>query len=130
MKYILVIEDNLGDIDLIETVSAMLDREEIIIPVLNGQGALEAIKSYNPKLILMDINLPGTNGIKILREIRKKKYINPVIVLSSSPSPEDILEAYLNGANAYITKPYGMGELIKVLEATYKFWDIARTPSS
>ena len=128
MKYVIVIEDNQGDIDLIESVSSLLEREETIIPLINGLGIMDALKTYQPRLILLDINLPGVSGLNLLREIRNEKYISPVIVMSSSSSEEDIVGAYRAGANAYIVKPYGISELLITMERVYKFWDIAKLP--
>jgi DNA-binding NarL/FixJ family response regulator len=128
MKYVFVVEDNQGDIDLIETASSLLNRKETIIPLINGHGLMDALKTYNPRFILLDINLPGLNGIKLLKEIREGGHTCPIIVMSSSSHDDDVRGAYMAGANAYIVKPYGIEDLINLIDRVYKFWDIAKLP--
>lgn len=132
MKYVLVIEDSQGDIDLLLEATSLLGREgkdEIrIIPVLNGVGALNAVDTHNPSLILMDINLPGRSGLNIVRDLRKKGYLRPIIMMSSSYSSDDIKAAYEAGANTYFSKPYEITNLMEVLDKVYQYWDIARIP--
>ncbi|MEZ4791694.1 MAG: response regulator [Flavobacteriales bacterium] len=95
----------------------------------NGSAALTALTGDTglrcvPRIILLDLNMPGLSGFDVLREIRSHaswRHI-PIIVLSSSTSGKDIEQAQMLGANAYMTKPSTMSELRSALESTCRFW--------
>ncbi|MBC7933760.1 MAG: response regulator [Rhizobacter sp.] len=95
---------------------------------LEAKALLEAndVKgSYsNTKLILLDYNLPGMNGIQLLQRIRKQRTLmhTPVVIFSSSNDPMDIKKAYDNGANAYIIKPIGLKNLTNTIKTMCEFW--------
>lgn len=124
MRYLMVIEDNQGDVDLLLEVNEILGREESVIAIDNGDGVLEAIKVYKPYLILMDLNLPGKGGLEIIAEIRKAKVTTPVLVMSTSQAWPDVKGAYNAGANAYIIKPFGIPNLVNTMATIYRFWDL------
>ncbi len=95
----------------------------------SGQEALQTLKGDNaspdmPRIILLDLNLPGLSGFDVLKEIRANgrwRHI-PVIVLTSSSDPRDIELAHRMGANAYLSKPSTLAELRSMLESTCEFW--------
>ncbi len=95
----------------------------------SGQAALQALNGDNaapdvPRIILLDLNLPGLSGFDVLKELRANsrwRHI-PVIVLTSSSDPRDIEMAYKLGANAYLSKPATLAELRTMLESTCAFW--------
>jgi len=70
-----------------------------------------------PKLIFLDINMPGKNGIKILQDIRHTDLLKelPVAIYSTSTSPNDVKSALDNGADVYIKKPSDYDGLKKIL---------------
>jgi two-component system KDP operon response regulator KdpE len=76
-----------------------------------GKEGLIAAATYNPALIILDLGLPDTNGIEILKKIREW-YQKPIIILSVKNSEEDIINALDNGANDFLTKPFRTGELL------------------
>ena len=67
--------------------------------------------SYNPDLVILDLGLPDRDGLDAIRSIRQK-YLTPIIVLSARTTEQDKIEALDLGANDYITKPFGTGELM------------------
>ena len=67
--------------------------------------------SYNPDLVILDLGLPDRDGLDAIRSIRQK-YLTPIIVLSARTTEQDKIEALDLGANDYITKPFGTGELL------------------
>lgn len=95
----------------------------------SGQEALQALnsaqgRSDTPRMILLDLNLPGLSGFDVLKEIRSNsrwRHI-PVVVLTSSSDPRDMELAQMMGANAYVSKPSTLAELRTLLESTCKFW--------
>lgn len=94
-----------------------------------GRDALKALgpdgdPEFQPRMILLDLNLPGLSGFDVLKEIRSSHRWRdiPVIVLTSSNDPKDIDHATMMGANAYLCKPNGLRELRTVLGTTCTFW--------
>ena len=81
-------------------------------------------RAPRPDLILLDLALPGKNGVEVLAEIKgdpKLKRI-PVVVLTSSDAPEDVLGSYDLHANAYAKKPVDVDEFVKTIKAIEDFW--------
>ena len=76
-----------------------------------GKDGLIAAATHHPALIILDLGLPDTDGIGILKKLREW-YQKPVIILSVRNSEEDIVHALDNGANDYLTKPFRTGELL------------------
>ena len=74
--------------------------------------------------ILMDINMPGTDGIDLLRRIRTDKRTAdvPVIMLTSSTNPRDVQRSYSSGANAYTVKPSSLRGYRDFAEDFARFW--------
>lgn len=84
-----------------------------------GEAALEKIRRYRPDLILLDMNLPGLNGLECCREIRAGMEI-PIVVLSVRGEPKDKIQALNSGADDYVTKPFNLEELIARLRASLR----------
>jgi two-component system KDP operon response regulator KdpE len=76
-----------------------------------GKDGLIAAATHHPALIILDLGLPDSDGIEILRKLREW-YQKPIIILSVRNSEEDIVHALDNGANDYLTKPFRTGELL------------------
>jgi CheY-like chemotaxis protein len=77
-----------------------------------------------PDLILLDLNMPRMNGLEVLAEIKKRpgwKRI-PVIIMTSSDDEQDVLCAYDEHANCYITKPIDIDEFIAAVRSIEDFW--------
>jgi DNA-binding NarL/FixJ family response regulator len=68
--------------------------------------------------------MPETNGREALRKIKAHRELKsiPVVVLTTSKAPEDVLEAYANGANTYIQKPASFDELLSAVRVICEFW--------
>lgn len=77
----------------------------------NGKEGLIAAATYHPSLIILDLGLPDTDGVEILKKIREW-YQKPILILSVRNSEEDIIHALDNGANDYLSKPFRTGELL------------------
>jgi two-component system KDP operon response regulator KdpE len=76
-----------------------------------GKDGLIAAATHNPALIILDLGLPDSDGIKVLKKLREW-YNKPIIILSVKSSEEDIIQALDYGANDYLTKPFRTGELL------------------
>ena len=103
MKKILIVED---DYSISRELKELLDNSGYEAVILeNFQDAKNEIVSQMPDLILLDINIPYTNGENLLRELRKESDI-PVIMVTSRNNETDEVLSMSYGADDYITKPY------------------------
>ncbi len=128
---ILLVEDNEGDIGLIEEIleetrirnilHVATDGEEALL-YLYGKGKFSG--SPHPDIVLLDLNLPKKDGREVLKEIKKDESLKkiPVVVLTTSQAEKDILRAYELNANAYVTKPLDFDQLIDVVTSIANFW--------
>lgn len=105
MKTILVIEDDELNRKLVKTI---LTRQEFrVIETLSAQMGIELARQDRPDLILMDIRLPGMDGLRATRLLRGDAQLKgiPVVMLSAFSLDEDRAEAREAGCSGYITKP-------------------------
>jgi CheY-like chemotaxis protein len=77
-----------------------------------------------PSLILLDLNLPGTDGREVIEEIKQDRDLRalPVVVLTTSSSPRDVEACYEYGVNSYLIKPIGVEALKDTLRAFLQYW--------
>lgn len=129
--HILLVEDNEGDIVLtLEALKEAKLKNKISV-VRDGEEALQFLYKEakytgqdSPQLILLDINLPKIDGKEVLNRIKSDPDLKkiPVVILTTSSSEKDILEAYNNHANCYITKPVDLDKFIDVIHTVEDFW--------
>ena len=129
--HILLVEDNEGDVVLtLEALKEAKLKNKISV-VRDGEQALaflykEGIYAHEdiPQLVLLDINLPKIDGKEVLGRIKSDPDLKkiPVVILTTSSSEKDILEAYNNYANCYITKPVDLDKFIDVIHTVEDFW--------
>ena len=94
--------------------------------VEDGIQLLDYLKSNetNPSLILLDINMPRKDGTQVLAELKSNpqwRHI-PVIMFTTSKSPEDVRKCYDLGANSFIVKPSSFQDLLNVTDNIVKYW--------
>jgi two-component system, OmpR family, KDP operon response regulator KdpE len=85
----------------------------------SGEEALELVHKLKPDLILLDVNLPGISGIETCREIRRSSSV-PIIMLTVRNAERDKVVALDAGADDYITKPFGIEELLARVRASLR----------
>lgn len=129
--HILLIEDNEGDIMLTKEA---LSNKKILLKISvakDGEAGILFLESCLvsnteelPNLILLDINLPKKNGYEVLEFIKMHPLLKsiPVIILSTSSSGTDVNKAYLNHANAFISKPVEVDDFISAVSNIEDFW--------
>ena len=106
---ILIIED---DIQLNTTITNFLRYKGCqTTSVEDGEEALEYIDKNFYDLYIIDINIPKVSGLEVLKYIRQKDLITPVIIITASLELENLKTAYKNGCNEYIKKPFYLEEL-------------------
>ncbi len=101
-----------------------VDGEELMSYLRREGQFVDTIAYPTPGLILLDLNMPRKDGREALREIKGDpalKYI-PVIVLSTSRSPDDIARSYQHGANSFISKPGSYMALLEMVQSLSRFW--------
>ena len=131
---LLLIEDNPDDIELILGILAKLvPRNEIEI-CTDGVAALDYLfcraahvarnPLEQPRLVLLDLNLPRLSGFEVLREIRAgaNTRLVPVVILSASAEQKDVRAASQFGANSYAKKPIQFSQLNSTLELLAHYW--------
>ncbi len=90
------------------------------IAVHDGEAALESVQNTDLKLILLDITLPKLSGLEVLRRLREAGNSTPVIVLSARQDEFDKVAALRLGADDYVTKPFGVAELLARIDAVLR----------
>jgi two-component system response regulator MtrA len=108
-ELLLVVED---DPSLREVIRLGLEGEGFRVAVAeDGPSALMAFASQRPDLVLLDIMLPGLDGLAVCRELRRKSLV-PIVMLTARASTSDVVGGLEAGADDYLTKPFEFPELI------------------
>lgn len=114
---ILIIEDEQNISNFVRTV--LETNHYQVLSARTGQEGKTMGFSHNPDLIILDLGLPDLDGCRLIEIFRKKTNL-PIIVLSARTSEADKVKALDLGANDYITKPFGTGELLARVRATLR----------
>lgn len=112
---ILVVEDNTA---LAEGIEYNLRLEEYDVKVAeSGTDAIKVAESWNPDLVILDLMLPGVDGYQVLKSIRSRGSHVPVIILSARGEESDKVRGFRLDADQYVTKPFGVVELLERVAA-------------
>lgn len=120
VRNIIIVED---DEDIADSIRYNLEREGFRVRIaVTGEEALNLILSGPPSLILLDLNLPGMNGFEICRRLRAESPTAkvPILVLTARADETDKVLGLNMGADDYITKPFGMRELVARVNAALR----------
>jgi DNA-binding response OmpR family regulator len=82
-----------------------------------GDAALEAVTKHQPSLIVLDVMLPGASGYDICKQLRAKKFAAPILMLTAKGQEIDKVIGLDLGADDYVTKPFGVRELLARIQA-------------
>jgi CheY-like chemotaxis protein len=131
---ILIVEDSEPDFQAVLRVMRKKGMENPVYHCTTGQDALDFLYhegayedeqgAPRPGIILLDLNLPETDGREVLRHIKGDDALKsiPVVIFTTSDSEKDIEESYESGANSYITKPVNLDELYETIETFKSYW--------
>jgi len=133
LKPILVVEDSAEDFTAL---SRAFRKHALLNPVLrceDGDQALDYLQGYGkktgwpltlPALVLLDLNLPGTDGRAVLGTLKQDPLLHsiPVIIFSTSSNARDIEDCYQLGANSYLTKPIEYSALEEKVRLAMRYW--------
>jgi two-component system KDP operon response regulator KdpE len=115
--HILVVDD---EPQITRVLRTSLDAQGYDVRVANdGETALEIVKDFTPDLVVTDLAMPRMNGIELCRQLRKISQV-PIIVLSVRGDERSKVEALDSGADDYVTKPFGSGELLARIRAALR----------
>jgi DNA-binding response OmpR family regulator len=87
-----------------------------VLTVADGRSALHALREDKPDLVVLDLGLPDLSGVEVLRRLREWSTV-PVVVLSARAESDEKVQALDLGADDYVTKPFGMDELLARIRA-------------
>lgn len=114
---VLVVDD---EVAIARFISASLRRVgyEVVL-ANNGEDAVRLAEEENPALILLDINMPGVDGFEVCRRVREWDQV-PIVMISARGDEGDKVRCLDMGADDYITKPFGMDELLARVRAVLR----------
>jgi CheY-like chemotaxis protein len=131
---LLIVEDGNEDFEALKRCLQQSPTAVSIQRCVNGEQALAFLyrtgsdvnpeSAPRPGLIVLDLNLPGTDGREVLRRIKQDDTLKtiPVIVFTTSNNPKDIEECYRYGANSYIIKPINFAKLKQDIQTVVDYW--------
>lgn len=117
-KRILVVED---ERHIAEGISLNLQLQGYQVQIAeSGTAGLSAWKQWEPDLIVLDIMLPGVDGISVLKSIRLEDDRLPILILSAKSTPEDRIKGLSHGVDDYLSKPFNLDEFLLRIERLLK----------
>ncbi|MGH9196648.1 MAG: response regulator transcription factor, partial [Acidimicrobiia bacterium] len=125
MKTILVADD---EPTLVATLKYNLERDSYeVITAADGESALAAARARRPDLILLDLMMPGLNGLEVCRILRREMHV-PILILTARGAETDKVAGLEIGADDYVTKPFSMRELMARVRALLRRSENAPAP--
>lgn len=116
--HILIIED---EADIADTIKIYLEKHGYAVDVkYDGNAGFSALKLNQYDCCLLDLNLPGRDGMDIIHNIREAGNIIPIIMLTARSQVYDKLDGFKHGADDYITKPFHLAEVMARIEAVIR----------
>ena len=114
---VLLIEDDQNIVDLVR--ANLMARDHEVVVSKDGAGVAAMLEVDDPDIVLLDLMLPGTDGFELCREIRERSSVG-IIVVSARRGETDKVRALNLGADDYLTKPFGVEELLARINATLR----------
>lgn len=132
---LLIVEDSDEYFDVLtRIISDLCDRPLSIHRCIDGDDVLDYLnhegiyvttnERANPDLMILDLNLPGTDGREVLVAIDASKHLKtiPIVVLTTSSNPKDIQTCYESGVNSYLVKPMKIDQLRYLVRVLLDYW--------
>lgn len=117
MSTVLVVEDTPSELELIS--SYLRESGYIVISATGAKEALDKAVQQKPDVVVTDVVMPGMNGLELCRSLKKNPLTEklPIVVCTSKNQELDRLWAMKQGADAYVTKPFGREELVRAVKS-------------
>ena len=130
----LIVDDNEGDLELARLAFDSVGVGADVQTVNGGEAALRYLNDQAatpPAVVLLDLNMPGTGGLDVLRALRANKNLCrlPVVMYTTSNAERDVADSYRLGANAYLVKPASFDACVDLLAVVARFWTTLNMPS-
>jgi CheY-like chemotaxis protein len=133
---LMVVEDNDEDYDALVRAFDRIGEPVHIVRAPDGDAALDTLRNTAgrqlPSLVLLDLNLPGSDGRDILVELKATDHLRqlPIVIFSASADPGTIADCYREGASGYLVKPLEFERLERQMRALKEYWlDSVRLPA-
>lgn len=132
--HILLVEDDRVDV---MTIRRAFEKNKILNPLYVASNGIEALAMLRDdrvprdrRLVLLDLNMPGMNGIEFLRELRADPELRPtpVVVLTTSNDERDKVNAYGFNVAGYLVKPVTFPSFAELMAALNKYWTLVELP--
>jgi CheY-like chemotaxis protein len=133
---VLVVDDNRAELRLLSEAFRAAARDTNVLAAVNGADALNILQrtdAAKPDLVILDINMPGLSGHEVLRFIKANSILRSIVVFmfSSSSAEDDVVRAYDEHANGYLSKPGDLDEYFALARHMVDFWGrIAMLPAN
>lgn len=139
---ILIAEDSDDDFEATELALRESNLQNPLIRCETGEETLDYLyqtgkfkdfSSTLPGIILLDLNMPGVDGFKVLSKIKKDESLKkiPVVILTTSSDTRDIAQCYQKGANTFVQKPVDLDNFMDAIKSLKEFWfDVVTLPPS
>ena len=115
---VLIVED---DATIARVVELELTHEgHEVFKIADGNAAVDEVERVNPDLVLLDLMLPGTDGLQIARTMRERGFLMPILMLTARSETQDVVQGFDAGADDYLRKPFEVPELISRVRALLK----------
>jgi DNA-binding NtrC family response regulator len=115
---ILIVDDEKEFVDSLAERLSMRDYD--VTTSLSGEEAVEKVKGYNFDVVILDVAMPGMDGVATLREIKKLKPLTEVLMLTGNATVETAVEGMKLGALDYVLKPCEIDELVSKINRGYE----------
>jgi DNA-binding NtrC family response regulator len=111
-KRVLIVDDNQVIQDILKQ---FLGQGYTVEVVGNASQALASVVQKNPDVILLDVRMPGVDGLSLLKSLRDMGVQTPIFVMTGYDSTQVAIEALENGATGYLPKPFDLGHLNRLI---------------
>jgi CheY-like chemotaxis protein len=99
-----------------------------VITASDGERALQLLGAEKPSLIILDVRMPGLNGYQVCEQVRKLSNV-PIIMLTAKSQLDDVMRGFAVGADDYVTKPFGVDELLARVKAVLRRFSLPSAPT-
>jgi DNA-binding response OmpR family regulator len=115
MATALIVEDHPDQAEMVARILRLRDFEAVV--AANGETGLELARRLAPDVVLLDLMLPDITGFDVCRRLRTERatMLTPVVMLTALNDAGNLMKGFRVGANAYVTKPYGVEELLRAI---------------
>jgi DNA-binding response OmpR family regulator len=124
---ILLVEDEPNVISFVR--QGLTEAGHEVSVAMDGVTGLQMVRSAAPDIVLLDIMLPGMNGVELCRTLRREKISTPVIMLTALGTSDNVVSGLENGADDYVVKPFKFAELLaRIMAVTRRTAGTTSTP--